>query len=319
MAEITYLLGAGASYNALPVVDEMYQRIGDAKNWFNIAFRTIYPGIDHNGEYNEPPEYEKLKKIISDLEWLKEICNTSKNFSVDTFARKLNLSGKVKEYEKLKNILSFFFTIEQKRNPPDVRYDNFWASILKHKSRFPDNIKIISWNYDFQLELTYTDFLGIDSLKQARETLNIYSQETLERDFNDPKIFGIFKLNGSATYNNSTERGLNYLIDEFKESKIDSFINDVVEKYERMFKKSFFYKNHLTFAWEHQTNNPFFNRDIDKLILNEFMGDKLKKVYFQAPDAEDLRERFLAINNTIDPDHLVLRKDIKQFTLPNEL
>ena len=98
----------------------------------------------------------------------------------------------------------------------------------------------------------------------------------------------------------------------------------------------------MSFAWEHQTESPFFNhlkaavknteilvvigysfpffnRDIDKLILKEFMGSSLKKVYFQAPDAEDLRERFLAINDRIDPTNLVLRKDIKQFTLPNEL
>jgi hypothetical protein len=49
------------------------------------------------------------------------------------------------------------------------------------------------------------------------------------------------------------------------------------------------------------------------------MGNSLKKVYFQAPDAEDLRERFLAINDKLDPNNLILRKDIKQFTLPNEL
>jgi hypothetical protein len=45
----------------------------------------------------------------------------------------------------------------------------------------------------------------------------------------------------------------------------------------------------------------------------------LKKVYFQAPDAEDIRERFLAINDGVPPENLVLRKDVKQFTLPNEL
>ena len=51
------------------------------------------------------------------------------------------------------------------------------------------------------------------------------------------------------------------------------------------------------------------------------MGFNGKKVYFQAPesDTEDVRERFLAINNAIQHDKLILRKDVKQFTLPNEL
>lgn len=134
-----------------------------------------------------------------------------------------------------------------------------------------------------------------------------------------------------------------YWIDNFKDSVIDRFIIEVVELYEKLERINFY--NHLSFAWEHNINNnfysnlreavsntevlvvigysfPFFNREIDKLIFNEFMQkDKLRKVYFQAPpeDAEDIRERFLAINDQIDPDKLVLRKDIKQFTLPNEL
>jgi hypothetical protein len=341
MRQITYLLGAGASYQCLPVVDEMHDRIGAAMGWFIAQFNKAYPSFSQNGEIFRPKEYEKLDKINSDLAWLMNICNTKKNFSVDTFARKLKMSGKIDEYEKLKNILSFYFIIEQKRNLPDVRYDNFWASILKSKLEFPDNIKIISWNYDFQLELTYQGFLGTDSLQTARKTLNVSSLESFS--FGEPDCFGIFKLNGSATFSSESVKKPNYWVDNFNDIEIDEFIKSVIESYERLQNNSMIsnISNHLSFAWEHQDKEPFyahlkkaigdteilvvigysfpfFNRDIDKLILKDFMGDRLRKVYFQAPDAEDLRERFLAINND-ESIQLVLRKDIKQFTLPNEL
>ncbi|HEY5327110.1 MAG TPA: hypothetical protein VIJ27_08920 [Mucilaginibacter sp.] len=343
MAEITYLLGAGASYNALPVVDEMYKKIGEAIKWFRLEYNKAFL-FSVDGKIVIPKGHEKIQNVVSDLEWLQGICDTSRNFSVDTFARKLDLSGKREDYIKLKNILSLYFTLEQRRNLPDVRYDNFWASILKSRTEFPNNVKIISWNYDFQLELTYQDFFGHDSLKVAREALNVTSQETDFVDLPDPDKFGVFKLNGSATFNtNSIEnRDTNYLIDKFKTSSIGDFIKGLVETYEKLCTTPRVNKNHLTFAWEHRIDNPFykhlkesiknteilvtigysfpfFNRDIDKLILKDLMGKNLKKVYFQAPDAEDLRERFLAINDRIDPMNLVLRKDLKQFTLPNEL
>ncbi|MEO8885976.1 MAG: hypothetical protein ABI367_07925, partial [Mucilaginibacter sp.] len=191
---------------------------------------------------------------------------------------------------------------------------------------------------------TYSDFLDHDSLKVARETFNICSQETEVTQFRDPSKFGIFKLNCSATFNSNTfsNRDTSYLIDNFKTSEIEEFVPQLIGAYDKLCTNPRIYKNHLSFAWEHQTDNPFFNhlkesicnteilvvigysfpffnRDIDKLILNKFVGNNLKKVYFQAPDAEDLRERFLAINDSIHPSDLVLRKDIKQFTLPNEL
>jgi hypothetical protein len=254
MTEITYLIGAGASCQALPIVSDMASEIAECINWLDQQYK-------HHRIINRfsTVDAKKFLNVIEDLDWLRKICDTKRNFSVDTYARKLSLSGKKDEYVKLKNILSFYFTVEQKRNPPDVRYDNFWASILKHKLKFPDNIKIVSWNYDFQFELTYQDFVGIDSLKESRESLNVTSLETLSHELNPHQLFGIFKLNGSATFNSNRERGVNYLIDEFNGLEIDAFIIELVETYERMCSKVTFCKNHLAFAWEHQSSSPFYN------------------------------------------------------------
>ena len=61
---------------------------------------------------------------------------------------------------------------------------------------------------------------------------------------------------------------------------------------------------------------PFFNRIIDRDIIRGM--NKLEKVYFQAPDANDIKERFLAIRDDIAPDKLLTRFDVKQFVFPNE-
>jgi hypothetical protein len=44
----------------------------------------------------------------------------------------------------------------------------------------------------------------------------------------------------------------------------------------------------------------------------------LKKVYFQAPDAGDIRERFFSITDLIPSDRLIVRNNVDQFLIPNE-
>jgi hypothetical protein len=45
----------------------------------------------------------------------------------------------------------------------------------------------------------------------------------------------------------------------------------------------------------------------------------LRKIYFQAPDAHNLQERFFSIREDIKVDKLINRFDIDQFLIPNEL
>jgi len=52
-----------------------------------------------------------------------------------------------------------FFIFEQTRIPADMRYDTFYASTLKVETdskktqlNLPENIQVISWNYDYQFE-----------------------------------------------------------------------------------------------------------------------------------------------------------------------
>jgi hypothetical protein len=96
-------------------------------------------------------------------------------------------------------------------------------------------------------------------------------------------------------------------------------------------------KSALSFAWEKQDEDiidfavtetkdtevlvfigysmPYFNREIDRKIIRNMQN--LKKVYFQSPESESLKDRFKTVRNDIE--ELISVNDLKQFYLPGEL
>jgi hypothetical protein len=351
MQKVTYLLGAGASAQCIPVVNNMADGILKTSDLFlHKFFREPAFATKDGTILNSIKEHnDKVIKIQRELEWLSKICDT--HYSIDTYAKKLYIKNDEAEYLKLKNSLSLYFTIHQILVPPDKRYDNFWASILNGQKDFPKQLRIISWNYDSQLELSYKNFVSSISLDEAYRSINMASFHDYSRGI-ETHDFGIFKLNGSAkSIKKKDGRSYtNYLIDNFDLPDEDEDCQPLFEKIFRVFNaveidsmktKDENLMTALSFAWEHETNHdyysklrdsiidteilvvvgysfPFFNRKTDKLTINDFMPN-LRKVYFQAPDAENLKERFLAINDKIFEHDMFLRRDEHQFTFPNEL
>lgn len=351
MAYVTYLLGAGASINAIPAVNGMANGlIQTASTIINKFHEQPYV---KNGQMQQSGENAKAIQIRDELEWLSNICRT--HYSVDTYAKKLFIKNGKNSLEllRLKNTLSLYFTVQQIINFPDIRYDNFWASILNTKSDFPDKIRIISWNYDSQLELSYKDFASSVNLNEAYENINAISfYDDLTRF--SPHEFGVFKLNGSAkSYKvQSGSKATSFLLNKFDwpndENKAykDSFFDELYKLYEKLKINPMLTSNEnqvtaISFAWEHDLRSdyylklgeairntdilvvigysfPFFNRKIDQKIINEYMPH-LEKVYFQAPeaDAENLKERFLTLSEKRPYTFIV--KDLNQFYFPNEL
>lgn len=343
METITYLLGAGASAECLPVVEGMGKAIHAMKSMFDTRYKTD-ASINANTDVI-------FKNITADLDWLSKICTS--NSSVDTYAKKLFLDDDTKQYTRLKNALSIYFTLAQKFPPEwasdihfDRRYDNFWASILNRGQPIPKNLRIISWNYDSQLELSYSTFFK-ESLNNAYSKLNMLSFHDNPTNFQTDK-FGIFKLNGSAKLISHLGYKSSYISSELIGGKNHrQFFDDLFKSYNTLLPDDMktaqeSYKSQLSFAWEHDelTNDyyskleesikettilvvigysfPFFNRSIDKRLIKGYMK-RLRKVYFQGKEPESLKERFLAITDRIPDNNLLLRYDVKQFAFPNEL
>jgi hypothetical protein len=338
---ITYLFGAGASKNAIPINDTLLasmhlelQNIKEEfkKNQIEICNESRNPFITQS----------LIDDFVSDYSFI--LNEGLKHQSIDTYAKKLYITQDFPNLKKLKTILSIYFIIIQSRRSSDERYDSFFASILEEsKNIFPNNLKILSWNYDYQFEKAYSIYCGDSRLSAIFSYLKVYSKNT-RLNYVDNENFGIFKLNGTAAFMlNENDNKLYQSIEDINDEYNAKLIRNILGNYASLhhLDKT---KNNListiSFAWEDYNSGkfivkkaieftentdilvvigysfPFFNRKVDRDILRGM--NQLKKVYFQAPDAENLRERFLAVRDDINKNDLLIRTDLKQFVFPNE-
>ncbi|MDB2462897.1 hypothetical protein N9W61_02205 [Algibacter sp.] len=209
---ITYLLGAGASCQSLPMVKNIPEALEKFAQDFlplnlnepnAMSFLDKLGGLANkflNKHKNDKGTFEKYHHLLlefhRDIVWLQ---SESKNHSsIDTLAKKLHLQNNKTDLKKLKYILSCFFIYEQTCNF-DKRYDSFFASILESLSEIPSNLKILSWNYDSQLEIAFSNFSNT-SIEKSRETLNIFSKGNKidSSKINLNNTFNVFKINGTT-------------------------------------------------------------------------------------------------------------------------
>jgi hypothetical protein len=339
---LTYYFGAGASIHTLPMVKEIPDRIENVINLVQV-FSDNFNDDEPIAKNYKTTKKQAFELFISDLRWLYE--NSKIHASVDTFAKKLSLNDKYQDFYRLKEILSAYLSIEQILKKPDFRYDYFFASILNKGIRdFPKNIKVVSWNYDLQFELSYELFKGnntLSTIDESMRTMNVVSKLTNSEPRGDR--FGIYKVNGSALY--TENNGFwNYTFGLNLNFKFDvGTVQTILQAYSAL--KEFKNKVNclLSFSWEEDFNRsnsniiyktinatssteylvvigysfPFFNRDVDRQIISEMKG--LKKVYFQSPTANEMIERFSSIRPDIDIKNLIPISGLSEFYLPNEI
>lgn len=222
MSKIVYLMGAGASANALPVVKKISESITN-------LIQLLQKDENQLEDVRIYHDYTKLdceKELINDLRWLKS--NSENHQSVDTFAKKLYLKKDFKNLYRLKIALSTLFTFEHELNTPDDRYDALFASLQEKLYEFPSNLRILSWNYDNQFEQSFANYSGQGILEENKSLLNINEKNA----FNTNKSgFGIYKLNGSIGY--SSLSNMNVFSHEFKEgiNIKKPFLEEIIRKY----------------------------------------------------------------------------------------
>lgn len=326
MSKIVYLLGAGASCNCLPTVAQLKDRIQALidklrDDEFNI--------IEQPNLIENKPNSHLIQKFIDDLSWMNEL--NSNHYSIDTVAKKLFLTGENLNYQRLKYILSNYFLIEQKLNKPDNRYDFFFASVLSHLHKLPKNLKILSWNYDNQFELSFKEYLHDKSAANARSHLKI--NEKFNVGLWEEKDPFIYKINGScgiSDYNG----GSNSLLGFFQLSTND-FVKEVI-KHHYIIMSSISHFPSMSFSWEKPEVSlkwienimidcdvlvaigysfPFFNREIDKKI---FSSGNLEKIYVQNPNAEEIIEKMNGMHIFSRNTQFVPNKSTSEFLIPFE-
>ncbi len=320
--QFTYLIGAGASAETLPVITNFAQELyifADFVNNFAISENSYH----HTLGVNSTPS-EIRTRFVKEIRWLADECDN--HSSVDTFARKLFLANRLKELIKLKAIVSEFLLIQQFLKGIDKRYDAFFATILNKSDSngliLPNNIKIVSWNYDKQIEFSMAQFSNNYESDYIENFLKVYPRrEKAEIDLNR---FCVFKMNGTiggTIKNEGNYEPINMDYSLVGKSVTNEMKQNIVKNIlfrfytiENRIKRLGYHNDEpfdnyptILYSWEEDSvfesvrNNalkatkdtnilviigysfPTFNRTIDKKLLNN-MG-RLGKVFIQSPES----------------------------------
>jgi hypothetical protein len=334
---VTYYIGAGASAQALPTVNQTPSTEGLSQSFISMA-DELKTNSAIDSIYHDFRDY-----LSSSLLWLAE--SSDKFGTVDTFAKFLYLK-RSPQLDRLKITLSTFFTIKQFIDKKtDERALIFLTTVMQLGEIFPSNIKIISWNYDFQIQLAAEVFRK-EEFVMNRDGATIYAPAlvpyypTLGRHPRSVSELSMVQLNGIAGfyYYDQVGMNLNYFLNEHPKD-----INNLFEKLNTDSQR----KHHLlTFAWEvdttasdqlkHRINYakalvkesdilvivgysfPFFNREIDKEIFSSIKeGARLKKIFYQDPfrSGDFLMNQF-DLDKNIEIKHV---SNTKNYFVPVEL
>lgn len=336
MNEITYILGAGASYYSMPLVE-------DFPNRFNYFLDFIRPSISSDVWFMKDCE-----KFASQLE---------SHVSFDTIFKKLfhqNSSNRIRRYKAILLIYFIFehlyFTsnnqdkrISNKKYVNDPRYEALIAGLLKPvngKCEFFSKVNFLSWNYDLNLLYSMKNFMfenddipGI--LKQYEVSIN-------QIVFNDAQLIN---LNGKI------QHPLLKHIDIVNESDLKNLLVDLIKRYKD--DTILDYADLIVFSWESIGNSniqafpnhilkaqeavskssviivigysfPLYNRPIDTFILNRTSAAG-KKIVIQDPYAEDYKDILLNDFEILDANvygegtYFVTKQNCKSFYIPNKI
>jgi len=315
---ILYILGAGASAEALPLVNSY----------------TDQNGVKHRSLIGELTLFSEVLKNKGGNESYFNLCQEVSNFlTPDTFARFLFLNDRSTDYNRFKILLSAYFFYREKFHEigkpcADKRMLSFLTTICLEKNFFPENVKILTWNYDNQIAIACEKF-SYDKVAAAY-VKNFKAFPFKLDNTHDKNHTSLVYLNGIAgfAYNYQSRNIIS------KESTIDRPLQNIIkdtaglDQDSKIIKLFSIFENPtenllISFAWEKDSTDssvahfvserleyargvaratdilvvigysfPFFNREIDNMIFKEMPG--LQKIYFQDPNLDGiyLRSQF---------------------------
>lgn len=273
--KITYLLGAGASANTIPVVADMRKRLAEVHNLFMIKFHPINltPGL--NAKINSPMTgySQAINEIAAELKWL--IDEAGAQYTIDSLAKQYYLTDD-SNYHRLKSCLIIYFIFEQYvclpsiqigakeygfiKQSVDKRYSHFINVIAKKAANslsLNGNIKVLTWNYDQQIELALQSFFGT-TIHKVQLKANIHpnraSFDNAGKMQSKENEFEVIKLNGNATWETIDTQNNWYTIFDKKVSSADR-LEKFIEYYKTYRNGLDGHRQFFNFSWEALEDN----------------------------------------------------------------
>jgi hypothetical protein len=282
-----YLFGAGASRNALPLASQFSERLTEFAKILRMAGPHLTDLDESDLPTDDPVWGDARNNLAIAVQWLAE--ESSHHASVDTFAKKLFFRKEHDTLRKLKSTLSAYLIAEQARKSVDLRYDSFLASVLEFddymKIRLPQKLRILTWNYDTQLEKAFFGFCG--------------DQDTVEQQITNNRH--VRRINGCC--GRESPGNIDKWFRSVWDTTPDAGWKAAIDLYKEYMEKPLGWPGpDICFAWENPTTNhsfmeevsvlvvigysfPYFNRKVDDLIFKQF-GENLRQVYLQCPEED---------------------------------
>jgi len=344
---LTYLLGAGASRYGVPIVSELRSGMADLRDWLDNG-NTVF---NEQQYFDNLPDKSKAKyraEFFQDLKWL--IYSTDNQKSVDQLARtmehRITYFNRDNESRaillKIKALLSAYFTYVQlstnQNRSVDNRYLPFYHLALKTTDTrpycFPDDINIISWNYDMQIELAYKEIYNT-SVEEAQEILGVIPRYgTIESHVTKDSAnkYSVLKLNGTAGISMLNDKAISLFDTEFENN--DQLVGKIIELYALTIERKA--RPLINFAWENSEmidkirkkareiaektkilvvigySFHDYNREIDEDIINAMT--KLERIYI-VNEKTDIDLSFI---KRIKPKVPISYKETDKFHYPDE-
>ena len=315
-----YYLGAGASAKSLPVARATASRLKE------LADTVHSEGCGYGGD-----KKERVEELVRNMRCLAQRAEAGS--SIDALARRCHLRREGEELRRIKKVLSAFFLLEQSRIAVDPRYDEFFSYMVgfdNGRLAMPTNLRVISWNYDIQLEKSFAEFLQDSDLSEAAKGLQVFPGVPREHVCGD--LFAIYKLNGTASMEYAEGSGRLYTAyDLYMRSDVVSALENVLRFSEDPPPEAL--EPYLRFAWEDDLQReevldqivpvdalvvigysfPLFNRDVDRQVLNRL---EASEVYVQVGDeGVAVKERLGGLG--VDRRRIRIVEDLDQFYVPS--
>lgn len=320
MKELTYILGAGASYESIPVVKSFNRRLLDFKNY--ILTNSANNTEGYRSKFNDTANF--IQELYNDF---------LSHQSFDTYFKKLFHFNDIALINQGKRLLHLYFMWEHSQSSIkredenanktfykqalfDRRYDALIAGLLEPisgKSQTLCKVNFISWNYDINLlhsikNFFYPDLNYFDFFKKIKKDEFVWE---IDENIKIINVNGYFYSSDFNYCANLTHAG------------IDSFIANKIYKGYCESHEIDADANQIRFAWELNEGDrnllsdklaktildsksivvigytfPLYNRLMD---LEYFNSSNLsnKDVFIQNPDAKDIVD-FLKFDYGID-------------------
>lgn len=344
---ITYLLGAGASYHACPIWKEQGVKMIELATKFYSNENVKFTGT-------KPKNLSDSDSILWDIGYFGQ--KAIEFGTIDTYAKKLYLNNSNEDdLQRLKLAVSMFFTLWESSDDKiknrkfhqeiepykeiDPRYISLLASLLENNEnnnlKIKDNIKFVTWNYDLQFERAFKSFCP-----SHQSWDDISSHLSFRINSQNNKRLNVCHLNGySGFYNinkHNTQKEYHY-IDRSESKKIDEILNEINFVCKSLNRGDLYMNHHINYAWENNGlaekirdeakkifqetdiliiigySFPPFNKDIDSLLFSE-LKNRPTEIYYQ--DINASKDYLDILTNGFECKITLIKDKVDHFYLP---